>query len=446
MLQKPIEVFFPYSCEDKTLRDKLEIQLNDLKQQGVISSWHEHRQFLVGDELKKEIDRRVQAADIVLLLISPYFIAAEYGHDVKLPVAMDRHDAKEADIVHILIRPVSDWQEYSFPSYQVGGKAIAKLLDEDAFVKVTDGIRTAVKQLLANQQRQERLSSTSLPNGSISISAPKNQPLPLAKPQSFTINLTDRIPLEIIAIPGGKFWMGSPDGEGDDSERPRHEVTIAPFFMSKYPITQAQYQAVMGKNPSSLKEKGEKLPVGRVSWHEAIAFCQKLSSRGIHRESPENRQFSLPSEAQWEYACRAGTETPFYFGETISTEQANYDGNYVYGSGKKGTHRKHATDVGIFPPNAFGLYDTHGNVWEWCADYWHDNYEDAPEDGSAWLTASNASNRLLRGGSWIDYPRTCRSAFRVGSSPDDRYDFFGFRVVCGDRASGKIMSSTTKQG
>ena len=430
MAQKSIEVLFSYCCENKALRDKLEIQLSGLKQQGVICSWHD-RQFLVGDELKKEIDRHIQTADIILLLISPYFIASEYVYNIELPAAMERHDAEDACIVHILIRPVSDWQEYSFANLQVGGKPVTNWLDEAVFGGVTDGIRTAVNQLLANQQKQERLSSRSLPTEPIPVSAPNRQTRTVAKPQSLTINLTDRISLEMIAIPGGKFWMGSPDGEGNDSERPRHEVTIAPFFMSKYPITQAQYHAVMGKNPSFLKEKGEKRPVGRVCWHDAIAFCQELSSRGVHKVSlKENRQFSLPSEAQWEYACRAGTETPFYFGETISTEQANYNGNYSYGSGKKGTYREHATDVGTFPPNKFGLYDMHGNVWEWCADYWHDNYEDVSKDGSAWLIASNDSNRVLRGGSWVDYPRSCRSGFRIGSSPDDRYDFFGFRVVC----------------
>lgn len=135
MAQKPIEVFFSYSCEDEALQDKLEIQLSGLKQQGVISSWHD-RQFLVGDELKKEIDRHIQTADIILLLISPYFIAAEYGHNVKLPAAMERHDAEEAGIVYIMIRPVSDWQEYSFPNLQVGRKPVMNWLDEDAFVKV----------------------------------------------------------------------------------------------------------------------------------------------------------------------------------------------------------------------------------------------------------------------------------------------------------------------
>lgn len=429
MVQKPIEVFLSYCCEDEALRDRLEIQLSGLKQQGVISSWHD-RQILVGDELKKEIDHRIQTADIILLLVTPHFIASEYSYNIELPAAIAQHDAEKDRAVYILIRPVSDWQEYSFPNLQVGGKPVMNWLDEDVFVDIVDAIRTAAKQLLANQQKQERLSSRSLPTEPIPVSAPQKQ-IPIAKPQFFTINLTDRISLEMIAIPGGKFWMGSPDGEGDDSERPRHEVTIAPFFMSKYPITQAQYQAVMGSNPSSPKDRGESRPVGQVSWHNAIAFCQELSSRGVHGVSPkEILQFSLPNEAQWEYACRAGTETPFYFGETISTEQANYDGNYSYGSGRKGIYREHATDVGTFPPNNFGLYDTHGNVCEWCADYWHDNYENAPKEGIAWLEASDDSNRVLRGGAWFDYPRSCRSASRTGTSPEERYDFFGFRVVC----------------
>jgi formylglycine-generating enzyme required for sulfatase activity len=246
--------------------------------------------------------------------------------------------------------------------------------------------------------------------------------------ESFSITLTKKglfggksVDLEMIAIPGGKFWMGSPDGVGDSDERPRHEVTIAPFFMGKYTVTQAQYEAVMGKNPSGFK--GDKRPVERVSWHDAIAFCQELSKRS-------DRQFSLPSEAQWEYACRAGTETEFYFGETISTEQANYDGNYTYGSGKKGTYREQTTDVGSFPANKFGLQDMHGNVWEWCADHWHGNYKGAPKDGSAWITGSKDANRLLRGSSWLIDPDYCRSAFRNHYSPDLQNGCIGFRVVC----------------
>jgi formylglycine-generating enzyme required for sulfatase activity/uncharacterized caspase-like protein len=234
--------------------------------------------------------------------------------------------------------------------------------------------------------------------------------------QSFSIALSKKelfgsksVDLEMVAIPGGKFWMGSPDGVGYDDERPRHEVTIAPFFMGKYPVTQAQYEAVMGKDPSRFM--GENRPIERVSWHDAIAFCQELSKRS-------DRQFGLPSEAQWEYACRAGTETKSYFGEKISAEQVNcYNSN--------GT-----SDIGKFPSNKFGLYDMHGNVWEWCADHWHENYKDAPIDGSVWLTDDKNSRRLLRGGSWNALPDHCRSACRDRRSPNGQAYYVGFRVVC----------------
>jgi len=243
----------------------------------------------------------------------------------------------------------------------------------------------------------------------------------LSAPQSFTLDLGNKVKLEMIAIPSGSFWMGSPDGVGYGNERPRHEVAIAPFWISKYPITQAQYQEIAGKNPSNFK--GNQRPVEQVSWWETIAFCGKLRGKS-------DRVFRLSSEAEWEYACRAGTETPFYFGETTSTEQVNYDGNYTYGAGKEGEYRKQTTDVGIFPANAFGLYDMHGNVWEWCADHWHGNYDDAPIDGSAWITANDKESRLLRGGSWVDNPDYCRSAYRYNLSPDFQGDDIGFRVAC----------------
>jgi formylglycine-generating enzyme required for sulfatase activity len=140
------------------------------------------------------------------------------------------------------------------------------------------------------------------------------------------------------------------------------------------------------------------------------------------------RQYRLPTEAEWEYACRAGTTTPFHFGPTITSDLANYDGNYVYGDGPKGKFREETTGVGSFPPNALGLYDMHGNVWEWCQDHWHSNYEGAPTDGGAWLPSSEL--RLLRGGSWLYYPELCRSAYRDYDFPDNRNCNIGFRVVC----------------
>ena len=245
----------------------------------------------------------------------------------------------------------------------------------------------------------------------------------------FIEDLGNGINLEMAAIPGGTFMMGSPKNEEGRiiHESPQHQVTVPSFFMGKYPVTQAQYQAIMGTNPSRFKSSNR--PVERVIWNDAIAFCEKLSQR-------TGKNYRLPSEAEWEYACRAGTTTPFHFGETITTDLAKYDGNYTYGGGIKGVYRKETTEVGSFGvANNFGLYDMHGNVWEWCQDSWHSNYEGAPTDGNAWLDNEKDNNgRLLRGGSWYYSPEVCRSACRNYYFLDSGSDFIGFRVVCSGAA------------
>jgi formylglycine-generating enzyme required for sulfatase activity len=161
--------------------------------------------------------------------------------------------------------------------------------------------------------------------------------------------------------------------------------------------------------------------VEQVSWEEAMEFCRRLSQR-------TELSYTLPSEAQWEYACRAGTTTPFAFGDTLTPDIANYDGNYTYGSGPKGTYRAKTTDVGSFLANAWGLQDMHGNLWEWCLDHWHHNYQGAPSDGTPWVNGGDEALRLLRGGSWIDLPWRCRSAFRSGWRQVNRDADVGFRL------------------
>ncbi|NBD33960.1 MAG: SUMF1/EgtB/PvdO family nonheme iron enzyme [Cyanobacteria bacterium] len=245
-------------------------------------------------------------------------------------------------------------------------------------------------------------------------------------------DLGNGVNLEMVQIPGGTFVMGAPEGESNssDRERPQHEVTLEPFWMAKYPITQAQYQAITDNNPSHFR--GENRPVEKVNYTDAVEFCQQLSAKlGI--------EFALPSEAQWEYACRAGTTTPFYFGETITDQLANYDASSTYASEASGQYRKQTTSVGSFPPNAFGLYDMHGNVWEWCADTWHDDYEGAPTDGRAWTEGGNDNCSPLRGGSWLDTPDDCRSACRndLFRGRDYILNTIGFRVVC---VAGRTLS------
>ena len=161
-----------------------------------------------------------------------------------------------------------------------------------------------------------------------------------------------------------------------------------------------------------------------ISWYEAEEFCVRLAKK-------TGREYRLPSEAEWEYACRAGTTTAFHFGEIITSEFANYNGNYAYGSGPKGKYHQETTVVGSFQvTNAFGLYDMHGNVWEWCADPWHENYRDAYSDGKVWELGGNDKYRQLRGGAWYATPDFCRSAYRNRFDAGKSYDVFGFRVVC----------------
>jgi len=236
------------------------------------------------------------------------------------------------------------------------------------------------------------------------------------------IEQVKKVSLDRVYIPGGTFTMGSPEGEGSDREKPQHQVTVQPFYMGKYPVTQAQWQAVMGKNPSRFKRtwfrRNKNHPVEQVSWYDAVAFCQQLSAL-------TGQTYRLPSEAEWEYACRAATTTPFCFGETITSDLAN-----------SGFSRKKTTKVGKFPPNAFALYDMHGNVWEWCADKWHANYKDAPTDGSVWET-DGKNDRVLRGGSWHTKPAFSNAAYRNWGTPDFRSYSIGFRVV------GSVYSQNT---
>ncbi|MBE9183776.1 SUMF1/EgtB/PvdO family nonheme iron enzyme [Microcoleus sp. LEGE 07076] len=249
--------------------------------------------------------------------------------------------------------------------------------------------------------------------------------------QVFTETIANGVTLEMVSIPKGSFKMGAPATQRgtDDEERPQHQVTIKPFLLGKYPITQAQWEVVANLpkiqydlNPDPSSFKGKNLPVEKVSWYHAVEFCARLSRK-------TGRSYRLPSEAEWEYACRAGTTTPFHFGDTVTPDLANYRGNFPYGSAPKGIYREKTTVVGSFPPNSFGLYDMHGNVWEWCQDVSHDNYNGAPTDGSAWETGGNSKSRVMRGCSWYDDAVYCRAAFRYYVSAGLLGWCGGFRVA-----------------
>jgi eukaryotic-like serine/threonine-protein kinase len=250
---------------------------------------------------------------------------------------------------------------------------------------------------------------------------------PAGSAEIFTESLSNHVELTMVKIPAGKFLMGSLDSEQyrDEYESPQHQVNVSEFYLGRTLVTQSQWTAIMGKNPSHFKGN-DKLPVEQVSWLDAMNFCQKLSQT-------TGRTYRLPSEAEWEYACRAGTTTPFAFGETITPAVINYNGNYLYGADAKGESRGKTTPIGTFPPNLFGLYDLHGNLWEWCLDEWVNNYNGASTDGSARGDISlrdKNKNRLLRGGSWFNNASSCRSANRNYNAASYSNDIIGFRVVC----------------
>ena len=226
-------------------------------------------------------------------------------------------------------------------------------------------------------------------------------------------------------IEPGTFLMGSlveDEPERFDNEGPQHPVTIGRgFWLFDTACTQALWEAVMGENPSRFK--GPDRPVENVNWNDCQEFLRRLNERlpGL--------DLALPSEAQWEYACRAGMTTPFSFGATITPEQVNYNGDYPYAGGKKGQYRHETVPVASLPPNPWGLYEMHGNVLEWTQDYWHGNYQGAPTDGSAWVSSNAGAGRVLRGGSWNNAARYVRAAYRHAYLPDSRDGSIGFRCA-----------------
>ncbi len=253
---------------------------------------------------------------------------------------------------------------------------------------------------------------------------------------------------EMVVVPADSFMMGSPRGEKGRSndEGPRHKVTIPnAFAVGRHAVTRGQFAAFVKatahqaegayvwtekdwKHDPKASWRGpgfgqdDSHPVVCMNWDDAKAYAAWLADK-------TGKPYRLLSEAEWEYAARAGTAEPFWWGTSITPEQANYDSNYVYeGGGSKGEYRKGTVPVGSFAPNPWGLYNVHGNVWEWCEDIWHDTYKGAPSDGSAWLGRGNASRRVVRGGSWSSIPRNLRSACRLRITTDIRSKDIGFRL------------------
>jgi uncharacterized protein (TIGR02996 family) len=252
--------------------------------------------------------------------------------------------------------------------------------------------------------------------------------------------LTNSIGMQFALIPAGTFHMGSPADEKDRREdEHQHEAEITrPFWLGVYAVTQAEYERVVGDNPSYFSASGggkeragaldtRRFPVESASWEEAVEFCRRLSE--LPEEGRQGRVYRLPTEAEWEYSCRNGASfaSPSCHGASLASTQANFDGNYPYGGVAKGPYLGRTTAVGSYPANAWGLFDMHGNVWEWCSDWYRANYHQNPrQDPEA---PSAGSRRVIRGGSWVNFGRQCRSAYRKSARSGLRFGYLGFRVA-----------------
>jgi formylglycine-generating enzyme required for sulfatase activity len=254
--------------------------------------------------------------------------------------------------------------------------------------------------------------------------------------------LINSLGMKLAHIPAGKFMMGSPASEAErDEGEIQHEVTISkPFYMGIYEVTQREYRLLMGAAVTRPifhdgRGGGPDHPMENLKWDQAVAFCRALSN--LPGERKAGHHYRLPTEAEWEYACRAGTTTPFSFGNPLSSKLANFNGNFPFGGADKGIYLRKTAKVGSYPPNAWGLYDMHGNVAEWCSDFFDKDYyaksakvdPQGPAQGVL-PTDYNGFYRVVRGGCWLDEGRACRSAYRFRAMPHDPYRLIGFRVVC----------------
>ncbi len=438
MKKSEIQIFLAHASEDKPAV----LALYDRLKQAGYKPWLDKKDLIPGQIWRDEIPKAIKASQIFLACLSGKSANKQGYIQRELRIALDTlGEMLPGTIFFIPMR----LEECEIPDLRLAEVSLnlqdihrLDYWEEDGFEQLE---RAITHQF--NPEPEEPKQLLSVFNFQIVGVNAKGEQIKKESKQSqyFSEDLGDGITLEMVAIPGGTFLMGTEDEEierlvkkfnwdGFRSERPQHRVTVSSFYMGRYPITQAQWKAIaatakididLETNPS--KFKGDELPVERVNWYQATEFCKRLS-----RET--KREYRLPSEAEWEYACRAGTTTPFYFGETITGELANYRASETYADEPNGEYRNETTPVGQFPPNAFGLYDMHGNVWEWCADTWHDNYDGAPTDGSVWTENGNDNHSSLRGGSWCSNPDVCRSALRLCSDRPDSYSDDGFRVVC----------------
>jgi formylglycine-generating enzyme required for sulfatase activity len=463
------QLFISYSHVDRDWVERLQKMIRPLVRSEALRLWDDS-QIPAGAKWKVEIEKALASAKVALLLVSYDFLASEFVTNKELPPLLRAAEAEGLCILWVCLgpcfyeaTPIHEYQAVLPPGEPL--EAMGPVQQKMALKTIAGAIRDALSSEVAPAQVPAQTPDPAqVQPQPVPAPAPSSPAAPTAKDssrlqlfatstcqlrqeggrwsmerrplqvQGYREDLGEGVALTMVKIPAGSFRMGSPEDEPErsDDEGPQHEVTLGSFFMAQTPITQAQWRAVAGwqklerdLDPDPSNFKGANRPVEMVSWFDALEFCCRLSQR-------TGQRYGLPSEAQWEYACRAGSTTPFHFGATLTPDLANYNGNHVYGNGPKGTYREQTVEVASFAANGWGLHDMHGNVWEWCEDHWHDSYNFAPGDDQPWHIPAAADDepRLLRGGSWNVVPWLCRSAYRFDFHPVDRFLHIGFRVCC----------------
>jgi formylglycine-generating enzyme required for sulfatase activity len=461
------QVFISYSHADSEWLKRLQIMLAPLRRQGMLDVWEDTR-IQVGQVWKAEIEKALERAKVAVLLVSPDFLASDFIAKHELPPLLEAARKQGTTILWVPLRHslyrVTDIARYQ-AAYDPGTplSTLTAARQDAALVRIAEAL-IAIESSPSSipppkTQEPVRPDRVVLPpvkyiHGWL---AERVQALQQQTARALGLSVEFRDDLEsggqgpvMVVIPAGRFLMGSPEGELERRVAERqHEAQVAVFAIGKYAVTVGQFKRfVEARGYRTEAEKGggcnywmgsewkqdpdknwrnpgfpqtDNHPVVGVGWNDAMLYVDWLSEQS-------GQQYRLPTEAEWEYACRAGTATPFYFvGETISTDQANYDGNYVYGKGRKGIYREKTIEVGQFPANAWGLHDMHGNVWEWTCSEYDKNY------GGAELHCVSDPNssgpRVVRGGSWSREPEGLRSAARLRGDPRGWDDHGGFRLA-----------------
>jgi formylglycine-generating enzyme required for sulfatase activity len=460
------QVFISYSHADGDWLRRLQIMLAPLRRQGMLDVWEDTR-IQAGQDWREEIEKALARAKVAVLLVSPDFLASDFIARHELPPLLEAARKQGTIILWVPLRPslyrvaeIARYQAAYDPGTPLSTLTVAE--QEAALVRIAEAL-IAIESAPSSTPppktpepvRPDRvvLPPVKYLHGWL---AERVQALQQQTARALGLPVEFRDDLEsggqgpvMVVIPAGRFLMGAPEGELErrDNER-QHEAQVAVFAIGKYAVTLGQFKRfVEARGYRTEAEKGDGCyywtgsewkqdadknwrnpgfaqtdnhPVVGVSWNDAVVYVDWLSEQ-------TDQQYRLPTEAEWEYACRAGTATPFYFGETISTDQANYHGDYVYGNGCKGVYRKKTVEVGQFPANAWGLHDLHGNVWEWTGSEYDEKYEGAELRGVS--DPKSGGPRVLRGGSWNGGPRRLRSAARDWSDPRDRGTNVGFRLA-----------------